>query len=127
MRGVTGILPDDSVSPRDLLEPDAEKLARPVLRGPWRSNAPGLPDTRSGLPGGHTTVELHHRPATLVLRVTDEGACDRAHPSFPRPRRADAGGGRGLPLVERLADYWEWESNPVGVSVRAVFSRSRTT
>ena len=33
--------------PWGLLEPDAGKLARPVLRGPGRSNAPGLP----GLPG----------------------------------------------------------------------------
>jgi len=31
-------------SPRDLLEPVARKRARPVLRGPRRSNAPGLPD-----------------------------------------------------------------------------------
>jgi len=27
-----------------LLEPDAVKVARPVLRGPGRSNAPRLPD-----------------------------------------------------------------------------------
>jgi hypothetical protein len=26
------------------LEPDAGKLARPVLRGEWRSNVPLLPD-----------------------------------------------------------------------------------
>jgi hypothetical protein len=30
--------------PSGLLEPDAGKLARPVLRGPGRSNAPRLPD-----------------------------------------------------------------------------------
>ncbi len=30
--------------PRGLLEPDAVKVARPVLRGPGRSNALGLPD-----------------------------------------------------------------------------------
>ncbi|KOX07879.1 ATP-binding protein [Nocardiopsis sp. NRRL B-16309] len=82
--------------------------------------------SRSGLPGGHTTIELFHRPATLVLRVTDEGACDRENPSYPRPRRADTEGGRGLSLVDRLADYWEWDHTPVGVSVRAVFSRSRS-
>jgi hypothetical protein len=29
---------------RGLLEPDAVKVARPVLRGPGRSNALGLPD-----------------------------------------------------------------------------------
>ena len=33
-------------SPRDLLEPVARKRARPVLSGPRRSNAPGLPDER---------------------------------------------------------------------------------
>jgi RNA-directed DNA polymerase len=32
--------------PRGLLEPDAGKPARPVLRGPGRSNAPRLPDWR---------------------------------------------------------------------------------
>ncbi|RKS08933.1 anti-sigma regulatory factor (Ser/Thr protein kinase) [Nocardiopsis sp. Huas11] len=87
--------------------------------------------TRSGLPGGHATIELLHRPATVILRVTDEGACDRENPSFPCPspwpRRADVEGGRGLSLVERLADYWEWDHTPAGVSVRAVFSRSRPT
>ena len=30
-----------------LLEPDAVKVASPVLRGAGRSNAPGLPDVRS--------------------------------------------------------------------------------
>jgi hypothetical protein len=34
--------------PRGLLEPCAGKPARTVLRGPWRSNAPGLPDHRPG-------------------------------------------------------------------------------
>jgi hypothetical protein len=32
------------VNLQGLLEPVARKRARPVLRGPWRSNAPGLPD-----------------------------------------------------------------------------------
>ena len=32
--------------PLGLLEPDAVKVARPVLRGPRRSNAPGLPDVQ---------------------------------------------------------------------------------
>ena len=31
------------ISHQGLLEPDAGKLARPVLRGPRRGNAPGLP------------------------------------------------------------------------------------
>jgi len=33
-----------------LLEPDAVKVASPVLRGAGRSNAPGLPDGQR--PGG---------------------------------------------------------------------------
>ncbi len=33
-----------ALRPRGLLEPDAVKVARPVLRGPGRSNASGLPD-----------------------------------------------------------------------------------
>jgi hypothetical protein len=33
-----------SMSHQGLLEPAARKRARPVLRGPWRSNVPGLPD-----------------------------------------------------------------------------------
>jgi hypothetical protein len=32
------------MSLQGLLEPVARKRAWPVLRGPWRSNAPGLPD-----------------------------------------------------------------------------------
>ncbi|WP_433532717.1 ISAs1 family transposase [Micromonospora sp. CA-263727] len=37
-----------------MLEPDAVKVARPVLRGPRRSNAPGLPDG-ARLPDGRQT------------------------------------------------------------------------
>ena len=38
-----------------LLEPDAVKVARPVLRGAGRSNAPGLPDDA---PRRHTRHQL---------------------------------------------------------------------
>src|SRR3954454_13208848 len=36
--------PTPSDAHRDLLEPDAVKAARPVLRGPRLGNEPGLPD-----------------------------------------------------------------------------------
>lgn len=39
------------MTPLGLLEPDAVKVARPVLRGPGSSNGLGLPDKRSkGVP-----------------------------------------------------------------------------
>jgi len=39
-----------------LLEPDAVKVARPVLRGPGRSNALGLPDKLSHTLGATSAV-----------------------------------------------------------------------
>jgi hypothetical protein len=51
-----------------LLEPDARKPARPVLRGARRSNAPGLPGSRTRVPstgyrrGADWTGELRKPP-----------------------------------------------------------------
>ncbi|MBE9171394.1 hypothetical protein IQ238_29180 [Pleurocapsales cyanobacterium LEGE 06147] len=44
----TPILPSQNTLPKGviLLEPDAWKLARPVLRGKGDSNVPALPDLR---------------------------------------------------------------------------------
>ena len=47
-------------------EPDAGKLARPVLRGPRRSNASGLPD------GSRSTGPDAERPARHLLAVIDQ-------------------------------------------------------
>jgi len=49
-----------------LPEPDAGKLARPVLRGPRRSNASGLPD------GSRSTGPDAERPARHLLAVIDQ-------------------------------------------------------
>ena len=53
-----------------LLEPDAGKLARPVLRGARRSNAPGLPDTLGGgarCRGGARFAREHDRGAAQLI------------------------------------------------------------
>src|SRR5665647_2549576 len=51
------------VSPRCLLEPDAVKVASPVLRGAGRSNAPGLPDVAPPPRGRHTHTNLNNLAA----------------------------------------------------------------
>src|SRR3954447_27019393 len=68
---------------RDLLEPDAGKPARPVLRGPRRSNASGLPDgsrhrTQQGeIAGRHlfAVIDQHSRVVLgqLAVDITSKG------------------------------------------------------
>ena len=69
--------PCPPASPRGLLEPDAVKVARPVLRGAGRSNA-------SGLPGGEVLLLVPRRRGQLQLSAganifscagTVEGLC----------------------------------------------------
>ena len=91
-----GIPPEDSASPRDLLEPDAEKLAPPVLRGDHRSNAVVLPDTASGADGGTMSLRLLLGSARLRLEVTDQGSPDVPMIHTPNP---DEEHGRGLWLI----------------------------
>jgi hypothetical protein len=68
-----------------LLEPVARKRARPVLRGPRRSNAPGLPDEvwfgiieRQAIRRGtfRSVKELNAKIRTFIAAWND----DRAHP-----------------------------------------------
>ncbi|MFV2197429.1 ATP-binding protein [Nocardiopsis sp. LOL_012] len=95
--------------PRDLLEPDAGKLARPVLRGPWRSNAPGLPDSLSGRLGGTYTLLAHRHRTGLHLTCRDRGGlCERDAPLAPEPDALDlaAESGRGLALLDALSTDW---------------------
>lgn len=49
------------MSLQGLLEPVARKRARPVLRGPRRSNAPGLPDD----------IEDGERPGSTVVQSAE--------------------------------------------------------
>jgi len=58
-----------------LLEPDARKRARPVLRGPRRSDAPGLPDY-DAVATQDTVTQLRSalRKLLMVLAGTNVGA-----------------------------------------------------
>src|SRR3954447_16966888 len=68
---------------RDLLEPDAGKPARPVLRGPRRSNASGLPDGATDTDGNqtHLLAAATHYDA-LVLGQVEVGAKSNEIPQF---------------------------------------------
>ncbi|MFE3458174.1 ATP-binding protein [Nocardiopsis aegyptia] len=83
--------------------------------------------SRSGDPFGTVWVVVQRRPDDYVLEVTDNGP--RPGTSIPVPRIADrpdpmAVSGRGLRLVDALAEYWDWAGNVGGpLTVRAVLSR----
>jgi hypothetical protein len=64
-----------------LLEPDARKRARPVLRGPRRSNAPGLPDE---LLGHYANSGAEWAPAGEPERVEVHDFADRALGEFSK-------------------------------------------
>jgi hypothetical protein len=81
------------VNLQGLLEPVARKRARPVLRGPWRSNAPGLPDEvwfgiieRQAIRRGtfRSVKDLN----TKIRAFIDTWNDDRAHP-FAWTKTAD--------------------------------------
>jgi len=63
-----------------LLEPDAVRIARPVLRGLGGSNAPRLPD-HSGI-GFLTPASVHYGQATTILNQRNRvlRAAYSAHP-----------------------------------------------
>ena len=75
---------------QDLLEPDAVKVARPVLRGPRRSNALGLPDQRHCWPGGHSTW-IHCRSVRRSVRTIA--------PRIRVNRRRGGGARRGMMVL----------------------------
>jgi hypothetical protein len=75
-----------------LLEPDAVKVARPVLRGPGRSNALGLPDKASPVPSvvlDPVRESLISSSGALLLREAIRVAgLDRGLPSALAPWRS---------------------------------------
>lgn len=60
------------MTPLGLLEPSAVKVARSVLRGPRRSNAPGLP----GDSDGNLTTQTDSTGSTIYGYLRHEGAHD---------------------------------------------------
>ncbi|OLT26507.1 serine/threonine protein kinase [Nocardiopsis sp. CNR-923] len=82
--------------------------------------------TRSGDPGGTTTVVVERRPYAFVLTVADDGP--RPGPTIPVPRIEEGdslrGGGFGLRLVDALCAYWDWSGTAGGpLTVRALIER----
>jgi anti-sigma regulatory factor (Ser/Thr protein kinase) len=67
--------------------------------------ANSLRHSSSGLPGETVTVTITADAAAVWVEVAD-----RSGPGVPelRPAGADAEDGRGLGIVERLADRWGW-------------------
>jgi anti-sigma regulatory factor (Ser/Thr protein kinase) len=70
--------------------------------------------TRSGWDGGTVTVELTSNGQRVRVEVTDDGG-----PELPRVRPVDVGAesGRGLQLVEAIADAWGWDQDPGGGTI----------
>ena len=70
--------------------------------------------TRSGLDGGTVTVALAGDECRARVEVTDDGS-----PELPRVRAVDfsAESGRGLQLVDALADAWGWDRHPGGGTI----------
>jgi anti-sigma regulatory factor (Ser/Thr protein kinase) len=62
-------------------------------------------------------LELRHTPHTLTLIVTDGSASPPAQAATPGPC---AESGRGLGVVEALADQWGWTS--LGAAAKAVWA-----
>src|ERR1700751_1615186 len=91
-------------SPRGLLEPDAWKRARPVLRGAGRSNAPGLPGLAAVVGG-------------LLAGVVGTICLDTA--GYLRYRGT---GGKKSPLEWEFGpiDGWENASDPGKVAKREI-------
>ncbi|MEV2274713.1 ATP-binding protein [Nocardiopsis sp. NPDC049922] len=83
--------------------------------------------TRSGDPGGTTTVVVERRPYAFVLTVAENGP--RPGPTIPVPRIEEGAdllrvGGFGLRLVDTLAAYWDWSGSAGGpLTVRALIER----
>lgn len=75
--------------------------------------------TRSGLPGGHLTLEVRRWPGCgVTLSVTDQGG-----PGEPRAREPtdDLESGRGLTMLSAFATAWGWHGDVRGRTVTAIF------
>ena len=77
-------------SHQGLLEPDAGKLARPVLKGARRRKAPGLPDERArparpALTSLSPNIERRRPPLTRWTRNGDVSPCSTGRTPRPQP------------------------------------------
>ncbi len=65
----------------------------------------------------HVGLTLRHTRDELTVIVTDGNTSPPAHPATPGPY---AESGRGLRVVDALADQWGWTS--LGVAAKAVWA-----
>ena len=72
--------------------------------------------TNSGLPGGGVRVSVLVSATRLRVEVQDEGGA-RARPIVPPQRNGLSESGRGLMIVDGLADRWGIVDGEDGVSV----------
>lgn len=77
--------------------------------------------THGRVPGRDFELRLTRTPATLRIEVSDtRGECRPPGPGDVHPPAALDGAGRGLMLVDALADRWSvLDRVPVGKTVRA--------
>jgi anti-sigma regulatory factor (Ser/Thr protein kinase) len=68
--------------------------------------ANSLQHSDSGKPGGTITVTVTVAPGKVVAEVADDGG--DGEPALRGPAGEEAERGRGLRLVEELADAWGW-------------------
>jgi anti-sigma regulatory factor (Ser/Thr protein kinase) len=98
---------------RDLLGPDHARLDDVLLcSSELLGNA--LRHSDSGKDGGRIRVEIAHRGEAVKVSVIDDGG------AATEPRvvaQSDGESGRGLRLVEALADDWGFERRPGGLCV----------
>ena len=67
-----------------------------------------------GRPGAmHVLADYDRSAATLTVTVTDDGAWRRIDPASPQVRR-----GRGIPLMQALADRATFDASDGGTRVR---------
>jgi hypothetical protein len=105
------------------------KRARPVRAGGrWKRTracghlADGLPVLTHGrVPGRDFELRLTHAPGVLCIEVSDtRGERRPPQPGHLPTREPEAESGRGLLIVEALADRWEVQGRvPVGKTIRA--------
>lgn len=72
--------------------------------------------SRSHLPGGTVTVTVTGTGPGIRVEVTDDGGTASV-PAVSRDRSPLAAHGRGLLLVEALADGWGYQRGPAGTTV----------
>ncbi|MFC8124760.1 ATP-binding protein [Streptomyces sp. NPDC057302] len=79
-----------------------------------RMRLPDVPDVAEEAAGAAgATGATGAGPGTVRVEVADTSA----HPPVPRHADGDATNGRGLELVEGLADRWGWQTEGAGKSI----------